>query len=239
MEPELSTQSASRAAVRGLLIHPPCSLAVTPLRAPSVPDGGSGGAPTSPTSPTTFHSATKAEWTDREHASLNPCAEASAPVAVVSATTGAVSRLPTVPVEVPRALESTVAAHLISAVLTHSGGSGTAPPSWDALYASLVPPRSASTPTSATTSTRVPHGTPPTACGRVFRKNDILYRCATCALDSTCVLCAACYEAQDHAGHDVYVHSSMGGGCCDCGDPEAWKAELHCPMHGTCNLRSG
>ncbi|KNE61114.1 hypothetical protein AMAG_06866 [Allomyces macrogynus ATCC 38327] len=55
------------------------------------------------------------------------------------------------------------------------------------------------------------------ACGRVFRKGDIIYRCATCALDSTCVLCGPCFNAQEHVGHTTFVYTSLGGGCCDCG----------------------
>ncbi|KAI9223524.1 putative zinc finger in N-recognin-domain-containing protein, partial [Blastocladiella britannica] len=65
-------------------------------------------------------------------------------------------------------------------------------------------------------------------CGRRLRVNDLVYRCATCGADPTCVLCAGCFATQDHAGHDVYVHASSGSGCCDCGDPDAWRRELHC-----------
>ncbi|KAJ3363174.1 hypothetical protein GGF32_004745 [Allomyces javanicus] len=74
------------------------------------------------------------------------------------------------------------------------------------------------------------------ACGRVFRKGDIIYRCATCALDSTCVLCGPCFNAQDHTGHTTFVYTSLGGGCCDCGDREAWVVPLKCGIHGQISL---
>lgn len=57
-----------------------------------------------------------------------------------------------------------------------------------------------------------------------------LYR--TCSLDETCVLCAKCFEASDHTGHVVYVNITPGNsGCCDCGDPEAWRTPVKCAIH--------
>jgi E3 ubiquitin-protein ligase UBR1 len=36
----------------------------------------------------------------------------------------------------------------------------------------------------------------------------------------------------NHEGHDVKIWISRGaGGCCDCGDPEAWKVPLECGIH--------
>ncbi|VEU39720.1 unnamed protein product [Pseudo-nitzschia multistriata] len=35
----------------------------------------------------------------------------------------------------------------------------------------------------------------------------------------------------DHEGHEVYFHRTTPGGCCDCGDAEAWKPEGCCPVH--------
>ena len=42
--------------------------------------------------------------------------------------------------------------------------------------------------------------------------------------DNTCVLCDACFRSSNHQGHEV--HRAAPGGCCDCGDPEAWVAEV-------------
>ncbi|KAI9027159.1 hypothetical protein CLU79DRAFT_26254 [Phycomyces nitens] len=69
-------------------------------------------------------------------------------------------------------------------------------------------------------------------CGHVFRKGEPVYRCRNCGLDDTCVFCSQCFHATDHDGHDVLFSVSPGsGGCCDCGDPEAWKTPLQCKIH--------
>lgn len=53
-----------------------------------------------------------------------------------------------------------------------------------------------------------------------------------CALDETCVFCSRCFHATDHEGHDTSFSIASGhGGCCDCGDPEAWKVPLYCKYH--------
>ena len=44
--------------------------------------------------------------------------------------------------------------------------------------------------------------------------------------------CAPCFNASSHEGHDiVFSISSDSGGCCDCGDDEAWKRPLGCKYH--------
>jgi hypothetical protein len=68
-------------------------------------------------------------------------------------------------------------------------------------------------------------------CGYVFKRNDIAWNCRTCQTDSTCVLCDTCFHNSDHEGHEVYFHRTSPGGCCDCGDVEAWRAEGCCPAH--------
>ena len=68
-------------------------------------------------------------------------------------------------------------------------------------------------------------------CGYVFRRGDIAWNCRTCQYDSTCVLCDKCFHNSDHEGHEVYFHRTSPGGCCDCGDIEAWKSEGCCPLH--------
>ncbi|SPO19704.1 related to ubiquitin-protein ligase e3 component [Ustilago trichophora] len=71
-------------------------------------------------------------------------------------------------------------------------------------------------------------------CGHLFQKGEAIYRCRDCGLDDTCVQCAPCFQASIHAkeGHDVvFSVSSSSGGCCDCGDPEAWKQDVCCRYH--------
>lgn len=72
-------------------------------------------------------------------------------------------------------------------------------------------------------------------CGHIFKSGEATYRCKTCTADDTCVLCARCFDASDHEGHQVYVSVSPGNsGCCDCGDDEAWVRLVHCNIHSTC-----
>ncbi|KAK7509982.1 uncharacterized protein IWZ02DRAFT_503146 [Phyllosticta citriasiana] len=69
-------------------------------------------------------------------------------------------------------------------------------------------------------------------CGHIFKAGEATYRCKTCSVDETCVLCAKCFDSSDHEGHTVYVSISPGNsGCCDCGDQEAWVRPLHCNIH--------
>jgi E3 ubiquitin-protein ligase UBR1 len=70
------------------------------------------------------------------------------------------------------------------------------------------------------------------ACGHIFRNGEASYSCRTCSADDTCVLCSKCFDATDHEGHMVKISISPGNsGCCDCGDPEAWKRPLFCTIH--------
>ena len=53
-----------------------------------------------------------------------------------------------------------------------------------------------------------------------------------CALDDTCVQCARCFQASNHANHNVtFVIHTLGCGSCDCGDNEAWRQSVHCAHH--------
>lgn len=72
---------------------------------------------------------------------------------------------------------------------------------------------------------------PSASCGYVFKNNDITWKCRTCQTDDTCVLCQDCFSNSDHEGHEVFFHRTRAGGCCDCGDLEAWKAAGCCPKH--------
>ena len=68
-------------------------------------------------------------------------------------------------------------------------------------------------------------------CGYVFKRGDIAWNCRTCQTDSTCVICDVCFRNSKHDGHEVYFHRTTPGGCCDCGDAEAWKLEGCCDAH--------
>lgn len=71
-------------------------------------------------------------------------------------------------------------------------------------------------------------------CGMMFKKGDLVWTCQTCGKDPTCVQCDACFRDSDHTGHEVYFHRSIGsGGCCDCGDAEAWASTGNCSLHGS------
>ncbi|KAK3329378.1 hypothetical protein B0H66DRAFT_21558 [Apodospora peruviana] len=70
------------------------------------------------------------------------------------------------------------------------------------------------------------------ACGHIFKTGEATYACRTCSADDTCCLCSKCFDATDHTGHMVRIHISPGNsGCCDCGDPEAWKKPMFCTIH--------
>ncbi|KAE8262492.1 hypothetical protein A4X03_0g2408 [Tilletia caries] len=71
-------------------------------------------------------------------------------------------------------------------------------------------------------------------CGHVFVKGEAIYRCRDCALDDTCVQCAPCFNASIHLKehHDVvFSLCEKTGGCCDCGDDEAWQQPVKCLYH--------
>mmetsp|Transcript_4153 Transcript_4153/g.6352 ORF Transcript_4153/g.6352 Transcript_4153/m.6352 type:complete len:1971 (+) Transcript_4153:47-5959(+) len=73
---------------------------------------------------------------------------------------------------------------------------------------------------------------PRLVCQYVFRRNDIVWICRSCQADETCVMCNACYLDSDHTGHDVYFYHAQAGGCCDCGDADAWNPLGFCSKHG-------
>jgi hypothetical protein len=69
-------------------------------------------------------------------------------------------------------------------------------------------------------------------CQQHFKRSDIVWVCKTCQSDETCVLCNACFTDSDHTGHDVMFYHALAGGCCDCGDPDAWDPRGFCSRHG-------
>jgi len=72
---------------------------------------------------------------------------------------------------------------------------------------------------------------PPSVCGRVFKMGEPTYNCRECGMDSTCVLCVDCFKRSPHKNHKYKMGTSYGGGCCDCGDVEAWKRDAYCQTH--------
>ncbi len=77
-------------------------------------------------------------------------------------------------------------------------------------------------------------------CGHIFKSGEATYRCKTCSLDDTCVLCSRCFDSSDHTGHMVYVSVSPGNsGCCDCGDQEAWRLPVNCAIHTATEEQAG
>ena len=72
---------------------------------------------------------------------------------------------------------------------------------------------------------------PPSMCGRVFKLGEPTYFCRECGKDTTCVLCAECFKHSLHRHHKYKMGTSQGGGCCDCGDVEAWKSHPLCDIH--------
>ncbi|KAI4101198.1 MAG: hypothetical protein L6R37_005048 [Teloschistes peruensis] len=69
-------------------------------------------------------------------------------------------------------------------------------------------------------------------CGHIFKNAEAIYRCKDCEVDDTSVLCSHCFNSSEHTGHIVFISTSLGnGGCCDCGDPEAWRAHVNCAIH--------
>ena len=53
-----------------------------------------------------------------------------------------------------------------------------------------------------------------------------------CALDESCVLCGRCFCTSLHRDHNVsFFIAQQSGGCCDCGDAEAWRRDIQCPFH--------
>jgi E3 ubiquitin-protein ligase UBR2 len=72
---------------------------------------------------------------------------------------------------------------------------------------------------------------PPSVCGKVFKLGEPTYSCRECGMDNTCVLCVDCFKNSEHRFHKYKMGTSQGGGCCDCGDVEAWKKAPFCEIH--------
>ncbi|TPP63670.1 E3 ubiquitin-protein ligase UBR2, partial [Fasciola gigantica] len=68
-------------------------------------------------------------------------------------------------------------------------------------------------------------------CGHIFQPREPTYSCSDCAVDHTCVLCRSCFLNSIHVKHNYKMHTSSGGGYCDCGDTEAWRSGPCCVLH--------
>ncbi|XP_045481079.1 E3 ubiquitin-protein ligase UBR1 [Harmonia axyridis] len=68
-------------------------------------------------------------------------------------------------------------------------------------------------------------------CTKVFKMGEPTYSCRECGTDNTCVLCVDCFKYSVHKDHKYRMGTSSGGGCCDCGDEEAWKTNPFCDFH--------
>ncbi|XP_019636139.1 PREDICTED: E3 ubiquitin-protein ligase UBR3-like isoform X5 [Branchiostoma belcheri] len=71
-----------------------------------------------------------------------------------------------------------------------------------------------------------------TTCGLVWTANFVAYRCRTCGISPCMSLCADCFQAGNHAGHDFNMFRSQAGGACDCGDTSVMKTSGFCHRHG-------
>ncbi|CAD5119934.1 DgyrCDS8513 [Dimorphilus gyrociliatus] len=69
-------------------------------------------------------------------------------------------------------------------------------------------------------------------CGLVWTSNFVAYRCRTCGISPCMSLCADCFNAADHSGHDYNMFRSQAGGACDCGDGTVMHKKGFCPRHG-------
>lgn len=67
-------------------------------------------------------------------------------------------------------------------------------------------------------------------CAKVITGIDTVIECFDCRMDPTCIICEDCFKNGNHEGHR-YVLKKFAGGCCDCGDPEAWNEKGFCKNH--------
>lgn len=72
---------------------------------------------------------------------------------------------------------------------------------------------------------------PSKLCRRILKAGDVIFSCNDCGLDNTCVVCIDCFHKGAHKDHNYRMCNSDGGGCCDCGDIEAWKQNHACTDH--------
>ncbi|CAK9877290.1 unnamed protein product [Sphagnum jensenii] len=76
-------------------------------------------------------------------------------------------------------------------------------------------------------------------CTTVWTKGTVAYRCRTCQIDDSSAICKMCFHLGDHKFHDFFMYHSESGGCCDCGDRDAWKEDGFCKIHQVSNGKPG
>ena len=67
-------------------------------------------------------------------------------------------------------------------------------------------------------------------CAKPLKAGDVAWKCEDCEKDPTCIICQDCFHKSDHTGHRVWLKTNVGG-CCDCGDPDAWDPKGFCSDH--------
>jgi hypothetical protein len=72
-------------------------------------------------------------------------------------------------------------------------------------------------------------------CGELWIGHHTAYRCRTCGVTESSCLCVQCFDPDQHQGHDWRMYKSDTGGCCDCGDAEAWLPSGWCMKHQRSN----
>jgi hypothetical protein len=68
-------------------------------------------------------------------------------------------------------------------------------------------------------------------CSCVWTGEHMAYRCKDCGLSDSSCMCVDCFDPALHEGHNYRLYRSTSGGCCDCGDPMAWRATGFCVRH--------
>ncbi|KAH9259038.1 hypothetical protein BASA81_002658 [Batrachochytrium salamandrivorans] len=68
-------------------------------------------------------------------------------------------------------------------------------------------------------------------CGETWKGQHVAYRCGTCGISDNSCMCVSCFDEKDHVGHSYRIYSSTVGGCCDCGDEQAWREQGFCRKH--------
>lgn len=68
-------------------------------------------------------------------------------------------------------------------------------------------------------------------CSQIWSGQHIAYRCITCGTSTSSCICVDCFQNGNHQGHDYYIYKSDYGGCCDCGDEQAWSKDGFCSKH--------
>lgn len=74
-------------------------------------------------------------------------------------------------------------------------------------------------------------------CGKIWGKNDLAYRCLDCGTGPCSAICAECFINGDHKNHNYVMYQSSAGGCCDCGDADAWLPSGNCCFHNDSDCR--